>query len=246
MANETQEKKLCEKVVNEYDIHNESMVDHLLKQSKRRPWWKRFCSNVSIYYNVYVRDRWYNFKYYIKNCFLFNKILHEWRPWDYDYQVKLFAFGLEQLTDNLEKYGDEVEESRNKKINALRELVALLRTNYEDAVEDKFFKENDCKKSYHVTEYEDGSVGFENIEPEEKQTAEKNKYEKYYEALEQAKNKHYNRIFRLIRGQKQSEIDKLYNAEMEKLSDKEKEDWNVKMQIRDRISDGTGIEGWWD
>lgn len=247
MANQEVEKKeLSKNVVKQYDVENTTMVDHLLSLRDRRSWLKKLWVNITVYYDVYIRDKWYDTKAYFKNLRRFNKILHKWRPWDYQYQVELFTFGIEQLADNLEKYGNEVEESRNKKIKAMRELVTLLKTDVEDEVYEKYITHEDHKKDYRVTEYADGSVGYEDISPEEKQKANKAEWDKYNEALEREKNKKYNRIFRIIRGQKKNEFHKLVEQEIAALPEEQKEDWNTKMRILDKVSDGTGIESWWD
>lgn len=81
-----------------------------------------------------IRELYYKLKWYFKNLFLFQKQLWYWRPWDYKYQMELFAFGLDQLANAMEN-GSEERTSANKKIAACRELSRQLKRDVEDEIE---------------------------------------------------------------------------------------------------------------
>lgn len=233
------------KLVKEYDVTGTTMTEELHKISTEKTKWQEFCFDVRYFWRDHVVYKWYNIKHYIRNLFLFRHILKDWRPWDYEYQIKLFAFGLDQLANSIEN-GTTYEETANKKVKAIRTLINLLNYDYEDAVFEKYYGGNETKKSYHVRKYEDGSVGFKDISSEEETLKWEELNKKYREALQKAKTKHYNRIFRLIQGQNQDECEKLYNEEKERLTEDKKDDWNELAKISDKVYDGTGIETWWD
>ena len=64
----------------------------------------------------------------------------------------------------MDKYGNEVDTPRKKKIAVIRELITLLRNGYEDEVNDKYLGAGEENVITHVTEYEDGSIGFETVD----------------------------------------------------------------------------------
>lgn len=94
-------------------------------------------------YDIYhhlIRDNYYNVKWYIKNLGTFQEMIWEWRPWDYQFQIDLFIFGMEHLRDAIVN-GNEVRETANKKIAAIDELIKELQRDVDDEAW-KAFKAN--------------------------------------------------------------------------------------------------------
>lgn len=188
-----------------------------------------------------VSDWWYNTKWFFHNIIVFRPILKIWRDWDYEYQVKLFKFGLEQLAVAIE-HGHEVEESRDKKVKAIRELIAELEYDYEDAMFDKYKRgERYNEQIEKITKYKDGSVSFKY--KESKKIDQENK--RYFKAVEKARKDHYQKIFNLILGQDKDYIVKEVNKRYDALTEEEKKIID-KGKIYDELFDGSGIEGWWE
>lgn len=233
---------LNSKITKEYDVKGgDAFTQIFLKQEKS--FWKRVKTWLYVRYNI-VEMWYYDTKRYLKNIIRFNKMMKDWYPWDWESQVRLFAYGVEQLANYIDKYGCEVDESRNKKVIAMRELVALLRTDYEDELGDKYLNQGEENVLTHVTEYEDGSVGFE-VRDEESKKIRENNLKQFEKALKEARKKHYNRIFEIIRGQ---DIEKLVVKKIgEKQENETLEEYHKRYhEAYDEIFDGTGIEGWWD
>ena len=234
-------------IVKEYDIKGEHPFSQVFdEKGKNRKWHER----VGLWFSVrwYVITMWYyNTKQYIKNIVYFNKMMKEWCPWDSQSQLTLFAFGLEALANHIEQHGREIDVSRKKKIAAIRRLVELLRTDYEDDVNDKYFCAGEEDVITHVTEYADGSTGFEVRDQASKKIKEKS-WKRYKKEHRKAREAYYDEIFRLIKGQDSYKLNDTVDAKIgEKRDDETYEQYHER---RDKfyydLFDGTGIEGWWD
>lgn len=225
------------KVVKEYDVKGANPFSTVFSQ-RERSFWKR----VSLWFSRkwYAAKLWYHTKRrYLKNLVLFNKMAKNYYPWDYRSQVDLFVFGLEQLAKCIEN-GHEIEWSRNKKVAAIRELVVLLKKGYEDEVSDKYLSVGEDDVVTHVTEYEDGSIGFETIDEESRKIKEASS-KRYQEEIKKAREAFYNRVFYLIRGQKLGE------QFGEQREDETLEEYYKRWdKYNEENFDGSGIEGWWD
>jgi hypothetical protein len=225
------------KVVKEYDVVGAHPMSTVFSQ-RECSFWKR----VSLWFSTkwYFIEMWYHTKKrYFRNMVLFKKMAKDYYPWDYQSQVDLFAFGLEHLANWME-HGNEVGWSRNKKIAAIRELVRLLRNGYENGVSAEYFDKGEENVITHVTEYEDGSIGFKTIDAESKKVQEAS-MNRYNEDLKRARDAYYDRIFYLIRGQKLGE------QFGEKRDDENLEQYYKRWdKYKEENFDGSGIEGWWD
>lgn len=232
------------KVIKEYDVKGSNPMFDVITTRERTLSYK-----ISLWFSIIlgiITNWYYNKKSYFKNLIRFNKMMKEWHPWDYDSQIKLFAYGIEQLANYIEKNGNEVHESRDKKVSAMRELVTLLRKDYEEGLYEKYLKggkNNDAIT--HVTEYENGCIGFETID-EESQKIKSESIKKYDNAVKKARDKHYKRIFEIIRGQVDLR-EKALKIVGEKKEDETLEEYNKRLgKVYDEMFDGTGIECWWD
>lgn len=192
-----------------------------------------------------LRDWWYDTKWFFSNLKTFYPILKSWRSFDYHYQVDLFKFGIEQLAKALDYYGNEVKESRDKRIKAMNELIKEIDRDFEEDVKNRLNYE--YMDSGKVTLYADDSVCFHGDETKDQ----KKKTEQYYKEVAKERKKHYQRIFDLIIGQDNDKLQKEYNKRIEALTPEEKalpenELQDLQHKIWNEIWDGSGIEGWWD
>ena len=227
------------KVIKEYDVVGANPMSTVFSKRERR---RNFWQKVSLWFSRkwYFVEMWYHEKKrYFKNLVLFNKIAKDYYPWDYQSQVDLFAFGLEHLANWME-HGNEVDWSRNKKVSAIRELVDLLKKGYEDEVSDKYLCLGNDDVITHVTEYEDGSIGFE-TKDEDSQKIQEASSKRYQEELKKARKAYYNRVFYLIKGQ---DLGEQFG---EKRDDENLEQFYKRWdKFNEENFDGSGIEGWWD
>ena len=181
-----------------------------------------------------VRDWWIDIKWYFSNLKRFQPMLKSWRSWDYEYQVDLFVFGLEQLANAIEHYGNEEEKTRNKKIAAIKELIAEIKRDYEEEVDKQFTREDYFEK---IIKYSDGSAAFKYKDDETIAKVKK----RHDTALKKARKAHYDKIFKLILGQ---DTDKLKQMVKEKYVSSSEEERNSFYDTYVELFDGSGIEGW--
>ena len=93
----------------------------LRKMRRHNTWW----------YKTYEFFR-YNLPNLFKNLWNFKKELYLYRPWDNSYTLRMFRRGLELQYENIEKYGNEVDISRLKKLDKIKKAIEILRWHSED------------------------------------------------------------------------------------------------------------------
>ena len=240
--------RLNTKITKEYDVKGEhpfSTVFDMRRENETK--WKKIKRWFSVRW--YALDiKYHEVKKYFKNLVRFNKAMWNYCPWDYHCQIELFAYGLEILANHMDRYGNEIDTPRKKKIAAIRELITLLRNGYEDEVNDKYLGAGEEKVITHVTEYEDGSIGFETVDEESKKIQEAS-HKVYREEYQKARNAYYDRVFAILRGQ--DDPYGLAEQIQTKIGEKREDETYDEYQKRYEdcyyeFFDGTGIEGWWD
>jgi len=231
------------KIVKEYDVTG-NPFNEILKP-KDEKWYQKIGKWFSF--------KWTNLKYwyldyrqYRSNIKRFRPFLERWYPWDWESQVKLFAFGLEQLANSIEN-GNEIDISRLKKYAAIRELIGLLLRDYEGELNDKYFSHDDDGVITHITQYDDGSVGMNVIDEESKKIRENN-VKQYSLEYKKTREEIFNRIFELVKGQ---DCDAVWEQARKDIGKKKKDETEQEYHQRHEqryyeLFDGTGIEGWWD
>lgn len=128
-----------------------------------------------------IKSFFRNLKCTIYNHIKFHEQLKHWHPYDYEYQIKMFSFCLEQLAEAI-KNGDEEEKSRDKKVSKIKELINLLNFDF-DNLENKLYEEI--------------------IAPEHRNSSnvDEDTFNNFCTTLQKEKAKIYNKIFRIIKGQ---------------------------------------------
>ena len=192
-----------------------------------------------------TRDCWYNTKWYFSNLKRFQPVLKSWRSFDYHYQIDLFKFGIEQLYKALEQYGNTEETERNKCISAMKALIAEINRDYEEELRERLGY--DSMSSGKVTLYADGSTCFH----DDKSKEQRQKSKEFYTELPKERKRHYQKIFDLLIGKDNEQLNKEYKKRIKDLTPEEKalpeeELLELKRKIWDEINDGSGIEQWWD
>lgn len=230
--------------VQEWDNEKAYWDDWEKEMSDRRAKWYVKVANFFKYSIGWrTRDWWWNTKWYFSNLRTFRPILKEWRSYSYEYQVDLFKFGIKQLAEAKEYYGNEEEGAQKKRIEAMKALITEIERDYEEDVRKRL--KYDYKVGGKVTKYSDGSVLFHNEENEE----EKQKTEQFYEALKEERKAHYNKIFSLIIGQDEEFVKKEVERRIAALPEEKKRSIpkdELYYKIHNEVWDGSGIEGWWD
>ena len=194
-----------------------------------------------------VCDWWYDTKWYFSNLKRFQPILKTWRSFDYHYQIDLFKFGIEQLANTIEKHENEIEESRKKRIEAMRALIAEIDRDYEEDVRKRLnYSYLDGGK---VTLYKGGSVCFHDASKDKNKELKK-KSDQYYKEIAKERLLHYQKIFDLILGKDDAKVAKEVKKRLDAMQDKPEYDTaeyhDLYHKVWSEVWDGSGIEGWWD
>jgi hypothetical protein len=193
----------------------ESFGDSLKTLKRHNTWW----------YKTYELFR-YDIPRFVKNIWRFRKPLwnHHW--WDHHGTLTFLEIGLTHISDIFEKRGNEVEESRLKKVVAMRRAVELIQ-NYNEDIYIEMAEKELGKLMIRDWEFEPVSdrPGYsqmvDNDTDEEKQH---NK--KVFNRAREIEKQEWDELFVILKGQDYTKFD-------------EKIDW-------DKQFDGSGIKGWWD
>ena len=184
--------------------------------SRHQTWW----------YKTYEVFR-YKIPMFLKNVWYFKKELWRFRGWDYTFNLEMFARSLEKTVHTLEFYGNEVESTRNKKIQKIKRVIEIIKNIDESRYINLAEKE--------LGELKNKDAWFDDVEdtPEEK---EHNK--KVFDRSNELEKQDYEELWQILKGQDYEEFRKIYDQ----LSDEEK--W--KHDHWENWYDGSGIKNWWD
>ena len=193
----------------------DSFGDSIKRLIRHNTWW----------YKTYELFR-YDLPRFFKNVWTFRKALwnHYW--FDHHGTLMFLETGLTHISDTVEQYGNEVDESRLKKVEAMRRAIELIKNYNEDNYIDMAEKELG-ELVFHDWEFEEvpDNPGYsqliDNDTPEEK---EHNK--KVFERAREIEKQEWDELFVILKGQDYTKFDKDI-------------DW-------DKQFDGSGIKGWWD
>ncbi len=99
----------------------DSFWDSLQRMARHQTWW----------YKTYELFR-YDLPRFFKNVWTFRKALwsHYW--FDHHGTLKFLEIGLTNISDTVEKYGNEVDGPRLKKVAAMRRAIELIKNYNQD------------------------------------------------------------------------------------------------------------------
>lgn len=175
------------------------------------------------YMKMYFLFR-YDIGHFISNLWWFRKELWRFRCWDYSYNLYLFGRSLERTANNLEKNGNEVAVSRDKKIKKIRKAIELINNIRSDSfisdAEKELDKLSDCEIKFEEVENNIYQL-VDNLTEEDKQHN-----QTIYKRAAEIENKQWNELWDIFKGQDYSKFDASIDF--------------------DEQFDGTGAKGWWD
>jgi len=192
----------------------DSFLESLDKMNKRGRWyWKAWDFLI------------YDIPNGVRNIIFFRKEIWNFRPWDYTYNLRIFAKSLEPLRDSI-KGGYEVDITRLKKVKKIERAIEILN----NITEDKYINIAESQLGYEVnTDYI-----FDNDEPENIKEANG----KIYDLSQEIEKREWKELWTIFQGQEHSHyvmlLDKM-NTEQRKKED-----------VWDNWYDGSGIGHWWD
>lgn len=205
----------------------DSFFDSLERLNTHQTWW----------YKTYDVIR-YGIPRFFKNVWRFKSELYDFHPWDYSYNLSIFRRSLEITSDNLEKNGMEVSESRLKKVEKIRRAIELLNNirgnSHIDMAEKELgnlFLSDDC----NFEEVPDSEGSFKLVETETSEKKEHNS--KVFARSNEIEEEEWNELFEILKGQNHEDFKKIANNA--KSSGDGHDVWL-------KWFDGSGIRNWWD
>lgn len=193
----------------------DSFGDSIKRLIRHNTWW----------YKTYELFR-YDLPRFFKNVWTFRKALwnHYW--FDHHGTLMFLETGLTHISNTVEKYGHEVDESRLKKIDAMRRAIQLIQNYNNDSYVDMAETELG-ELILHDWEFESVPDKPEYSQLVDKDTPqEKEHNKKVFDRAHEIEKQEWDELFVILKGQDYTKFDKDI-------------DWYEQF-------DGSGIKGWWD
>jgi hypothetical protein len=193
----------------------DSFEDSLKKMISHNTWWYKT-------YNLFRRD----IQNFVKNVWRFRKPLwnHSW--WDNHASLEFLQVSLTHMADNIEKYGNEIDGPRLKKVEKMRSASQLIQNYINDSYSEMAESELG-ELILHDWEFEDipDKPGFSRLV--DKETPEEKEHNtKVFKRAHEIESQEWNELFEILKGQDVNKFDKDY-------------DWEKQF-------DGSGLKYWWD
>ena len=201
--------------------------DSLKRMIRHQTWW----------YKTYEFFR-YDISRFVKNVWRFRKPLSNHYWWDHHSMLQFMETALVHMSDNIEKYGNEVDVPRLKKVLAMRRAVELIKNYNQDNYIEMAEKELG-EIVHHEWEFEpvEDKPGYSRLIDKDTDE-EKIHNRKVFDRAREIEEEEWDELFKILKGQDYKEYRELYDAQTEE-EKKEREIWN-------EWFDGSGIKGWWD
>ena len=196
--------------------------------------WNQFQNRVSDFYNLFRRD----IPAFIKNVWFFRKQLWDFRWWDYSFNLDIFRRSLEKTSKELEVRGNEIDETRLKKvekINRVIELLGHIRSDSYIEIAEKEFGE--LKKMKFDFEDDPDQPGYYRLVDDENPD-DVNHRRKIYRMADEIEAQEWKELWKILEGQDHSEYSKIVENATEE-EKREKDLWK-------EWFDGSGMKHWWD
>jgi hypothetical protein len=184
--------------------------------SRHQTWWYKT-------YEFFRRD----LPYFLENIWFFRKELWAFRSWDYSYNLDLFRRSLEKTVHTIEYHGNEVDESRLKKVEKMKRAIQLIN----NIRIDEYVK---------IAEKELGELKNSDWLWDDREDTDEERIhnKKVFERAREIEDSEWNELWSIIQGQNVKEYSEIYNSKTDE-EKKEGDVWN-------NWFDGSGLKGWWD
>ena len=164
--------------------------------------------------------------HFFKNIWIFRKLLWKHRWWDYGFTLLALKTSLEVMEKGMHA-GNEVRESRDKKIVKIQRAIEILQ--HLENADYMEMAENRLGKRYFYADFDlipHESGGKELLIGENLTKGQKKINSQLREIKHEIEEKEWNELWDILRGQDYSKFNKV-------------QDWNEQF-------DGTGLRNWWD
>ena len=187
---------------------------------------RRLRMHQTWWYKTYEVIR-YKIPQFFENLWYFRKELWRFRSWDYTFNLMMLGRSLEKTVHTLEFYGNEIDETRLKKVDNIKRVIEIIKALDESNYIDRAEKE--------LGELKNPGGIFNGVEdtPEER---EHNR--KVFALSTEIEEREWNELFDILKGQNHQE----YKDLMDKLTDEEK----IQHEHWQNWFDGSGMKHWWD
>ena len=186
---------------------------------------KRLIRHNTWWYKTYEFFR-YDIWRFLKNIWRFRRGLWNHRWWDHHGMLMFTEDALIHISDRIEKDGIETDESRLKKVIAMRRVIKLIQNYNKDSYLEMAESELG-EVIHHPWEFEEieDKPGFFKLKDKDTEE-EKEHNHKVFSRSREIEVEEWNELFEILKGQDYSKFDKL-------------KEWNEQF-------DGSGLRGWWD
>jgi hypothetical protein len=198
---------------------------------------KRLMRHNTWWYKTYSLFRYY-IPRFLKNVWRFRKALNRHYWWDHHGSLMFMETCFEHMADNLEKKGLEVDESRLKKVAAMRRTIELI-SNYNKDLYVEMAEAELGELVLHDWEFEDvpDKPGYSRlIDKDTEEEAAHNR--KVYDRAREIEEQEWSELWQNLKGQDHKEYEQLSKTFTE-----------AERRERDKYYEwfnGTGLRGWWD
>jgi hypothetical protein len=194
---------------------------------------RRLIRHQTWWYKIYSLFR-HDLPRFFKNVWTFRKALwsHYW--FDHHGTLKFLEIGLTNISDTVEKHGNEVDGPRLKKVDKMRRAIELIK-NYNESNYIEMAESELGQLVLHDWEFEAVPDKPEYSRIIDRDTEEEKVHNrKVFERAHEIEEKEWKELFEILKGQSHTEFQMFHD----KSEDKENS-W-------DNWFDGSGIKGWWD
>jgi hypothetical protein len=200
-------------------------------QTNLKDMWERTWVYKFYYFFRYLLPRFF------KNVWLFRTVLWRFRWWDSHYTLNMLKRSLELMRDGLDRYGNEVDYSRNKKIAKINRAIELITNKLDDTyIERAELELGDLTD--RMFEFEptgsDLYVLVDNRTDEEKEHD-----NKVFDLTREMEEREWRELWDIFKGQPVEE----YKAILESSFDVDR---NKNEDLYNNWYDGSDMRGWWD
>jgi len=156
-------------------------------------------------YKFYAFFR-YKLPHFFKNIWLFRKVLWNHRWWDYSFTLETLQTSLQIQSENLEKYGIEVDESRLKKVEKMNRAIEIIsniqKSDYFERAEEIVGKPELRDWKFEKEEGSNLMTLVDDETPEEKE-----QWRRYFDYAQKLEEDEWKELWDILKGKKKNRDD---------------------------------------
>lgn len=167
----------------------------------------------------------YDIRRFVTNIWRFRKALYSHYWWDHRGVLMFIETSFTHMSDKIESYGSEVEESKQKKVEKMRRVIEIINnyneSNYIEMAEKELGELYRRELEFEESEQDGFYELVNNLPPEQKE----HNY-KVYDRAQEIEDQEWVELWETLKGQDYKNF--------------------TKDKTFDEQFDGSGLKGWWD